>query len=200
MRYNVVGGGDSALYGVEDRTYYLRNGFNNLNFAMLLALMGPALGLLQWSAPGASLHQACCPQHSFVPDPVAVQQPSHAPSHCLSSTAALLADDALAISSAQRIERGGTGRLALIYRMLGRHLPTVLTMWWADACDIADPVCHHDRARPDRLSAACCAGRKLAPRLIVALLPVGLWPAVLSALPHKEERFLYVTYPLVCSA
>ena len=62
VRYNVVGGGDSALYGVEDRTYYLRNGFNNLNFAMLLALMGPALGLLQWSAPGASLHQACCPQ------------------------------------------------------------------------------------------------------------------------------------------
>ena len=42
-----------------------------------------------------------------------------------------------------------------------------------------------------------CAGRKLAPRIVVALLPVGLWPAVLSALPHKEERFLYVTYPLV---
>ena len=61
MRYNVVGGGDSALYGVEDTTFYLRNGFNNLNFGMLLALLGPALGLLQWSAPGASLDQAGCP-------------------------------------------------------------------------------------------------------------------------------------------
>ena len=55
VRYNVVGGGDSALYGVEDAGYYLRNGFNNLNFVMLLALLGPVLGLLQWRAPGALL-------------------------------------------------------------------------------------------------------------------------------------------------
>lgn len=63
VRYNVVGGGDSALYGVEDAGYYLRNGFNNLNFVMLLALLGPALGLLQWRAPGVhwrSLDHSCC--------------------------------------------------------------------------------------------------------------------------------------------
>ena len=46
-------------------------------------------------------------------------------------------------------------------------------------------------------SLADAAGRKLAARIVVALLPVALWPAVLTMLPHKEERFLYVTYPLV---
>ncbi len=34
-------------------------------------------------------------------------------------------------------------------------------------------------------------------RMAVALAPVPLWLAVISALPHKEERFLYVIYPLV---
>ena len=29
VRYNVVGGGDSALYGVEDASFYLRNALNN---------------------------------------------------------------------------------------------------------------------------------------------------------------------------
>lgn len=34
-------------------------------------------------------------------------------------------------------------------------------------------------------------------RMAVALAPVPLWLAAISALPHKEERFLYVIYPLV---
>lgn len=29
-------------------------------------------------------------------------------------------------------------------------------------------------------------------------VPVPLWLAVMCALPHKEERFLYVIYPLIC--
>ena len=33
--------------------------------------------------------------------------------------------------------------------------------------------------------------------MAVALAPVPLWLAAISALPHKEERFLYVIYPLV---
>ncbi|GLJ37297.1 hypothetical protein SUGI_0756550 [Cryptomeria japonica] len=37
--YNVVGGGESHLYGVEGPLFYLRNGFNNFNFALLLALL-----------------------------------------------------------------------------------------------------------------------------------------------------------------
>ena len=34
-------------------------------------------------------------------------------------------------------------------------------------------------------------------RLAVALSSVFVWLAAISALPHKEERFLYVVYPLV---
>jgi hypothetical protein len=33
--------------------------------------------------------------------------------------------------------------------------------------------------------------------MAAALAPVPLWLAAISALPHKEERFLYVIYPLV---
>ncbi len=34
----------------------------------------------------------------------------------------------------------------------------------------------------------------------MALSSVFVWLAAISALPHKEERFLYVVYPLVSSA
>lgn len=37
--YNVVGGGESHLYGTEGALYYLRNGFNNFNFCFILALL-----------------------------------------------------------------------------------------------------------------------------------------------------------------
>lgn len=48
LRYNVVGGGDSALYGVEPASYYLRNGLNNLSLALPLALLFPLILVLQW--------------------------------------------------------------------------------------------------------------------------------------------------------
>jgi Alg9-like mannosyltransferase family len=32
---------------------------------------------------------------------------------------------------------------------------------------------------------------------VAALAPLWLWLATISLLPHKEERFLYVVYPLV---
>lgn len=35
VRYNVVGGGDSALYGVEDASFYLRNALNNFQVCCL---------------------------------------------------------------------------------------------------------------------------------------------------------------------
>ncbi|XP_027061934.1 alpha-1,2-mannosyltransferase ALG9 [Coffea arabica] len=37
--YNVLGGGESHLYGTEGPLYYLKNGFNNFNFCFLLALL-----------------------------------------------------------------------------------------------------------------------------------------------------------------
>ncbi|KAK6946635.1 GPI mannosyltransferase, partial [Dillenia turbinata] len=37
--YNVVGGGESHLYGIEGPLFYLRNGFNNFNFCFVLALL-----------------------------------------------------------------------------------------------------------------------------------------------------------------
>jgi hypothetical protein len=44
LHYNVVGGGESHLYGTEGPLYYLRNGFNNFNFCFVLALL--FLGIL----------------------------------------------------------------------------------------------------------------------------------------------------------
>ena len=43
IRYNVAGGGDSALYGVEGPLFYLRNTFNAFNLALLLALVSPVV-------------------------------------------------------------------------------------------------------------------------------------------------------------
>lgn len=34
-------------------------------------------------------------------------------------------------------------------------------------------------------------------RLLMCVAPVYVWGAAITALPHKEERFLYVVYPLV---
>lgn len=41
------------------------------------------------------------------------------------------------------------------------------------------------------------AGAGVRIRLAIAVAPVWVWGAVISALPHKEERFLYPVYPLV---
>lgn len=46
IKYNVFGGGDSALYGVESSSFYLRNGLNNLNLMLPLALVYPLVALL----------------------------------------------------------------------------------------------------------------------------------------------------------
>lgn len=37
--YNVLGGGESHLYGTEGPLFYLRNGFNNFNVCFVLALL-----------------------------------------------------------------------------------------------------------------------------------------------------------------
>ena len=42
--YNVLGGGESHLYGTEGPLFYLRNGFNNFNVCFVLALL--FLGIL----------------------------------------------------------------------------------------------------------------------------------------------------------
>ena len=94
--YNVAGGGDSALYGVEPPSFYLRNGANQLAAVLPLAVIAfPLVAGWQWL----------------------------------------------------------------------RGLP----------------------GRP-------------APRALIAAAPVYLWLGALSMLPHKEERFLYVVYPLVGTA
>lgn len=41
LLYNVLGGGESHLYGVEGPLFYLRNGFNNFNLCFVLALLFP---------------------------------------------------------------------------------------------------------------------------------------------------------------
>ncbi|GMI85351.1 EMS-mutagenized bri1 suppressor 3 [Hibiscus trionum] len=88
--YNVLGGGESHLYGTEGPLFYLRNGFNNFNFCFILALL--FLGIL--------------------------------------------------------------------------------------------PI----------------ARKKYAPDLIIIISPLYIWLSFMSLQPHKEERFLYPIYPLVCVA
>lgn len=41
--YNVLGGGESHLYGTEGPLFYLRNGFNNFNFCFILAILFVAI-------------------------------------------------------------------------------------------------------------------------------------------------------------
>lgn len=41
--YNVLGGGESHLYGTEGPLFYIRNGFNNFNLCFVLAILFIAL-------------------------------------------------------------------------------------------------------------------------------------------------------------
>ncbi|KAG7673727.1 hypothetical protein Ndes2437B_g01890 [Nannochloris sp. 'desiccata'] len=107
--YNVSGGGQSALYGVESPSYYLRNGFNQLQFILPLSLILPLVGMLSWVAKGINTRS-------------------------VSTTK----------KKAQR--------------------------------------------------------RSLDLNLCIAVSPLFLWLAAITALPHKEERFLFVVYPLACLA
>ncbi|KAJ9551461.1 hypothetical protein OSB04_015506 [Centaurea solstitialis] len=88
--YNVLGGGESHLYGTEGPLFYLKNGFNNFNFALVLALLFVAT------------------------------------------------------------------------------LPVTK--------------------------------KKYAPDLLIVVSPVYIWLTFMSLQPHKEERFLYPIYPLICVA
>ncbi|KGN55070.1 dol-P-Man:Man(6)GlcNAc(2)-PP-Dol alpha-1,2-mannosyltransferase [Cucumis sativus] len=88
--YNVLGGGESHLYGTEGPLFYLRNGFNNFNVCFVLALL--FVGILPIS------------RKKYVPD------------------------------------------------------------------------------------------------LLVVISPIYIWLAFMSLQPHKEERFLYPVYPLICVA
>ncbi|VAH74614.1 unnamed protein product [Triticum turgidum subsp. durum] len=90
LKYNVLGGGESHLYGTEGASFYFRNAFNNFNFAFVLALL-------------------------FV-------------------------------------------------------------------------------------GVALSARKKYAPDLLIVVSPVYIWLAFMSLQAHKEERFLYPIYPLICVA
>jgi alpha-1,2-mannosyltransferase len=107
LEYNVQGGGKSDLYGVEPASYYLKNGFNQLQMALPLALALPAV--MAARAVGGML---------------------------------------LNTNQAQLKERQG----------------------------ISDWL------------------------VLVALSPAFLWMVAITSLPHKEERFLYVVYPLLIAA
>jgi len=76
---------------------------------------------------------------------------------------------------------------------------------------LALPVLTLARRRRTRSAAAAAAGggaaRPRAPgggrttaALMLHLSPLYLWLGFFSAMPHKEERFMYVVYPLLCVA
>ncbi|XP_021771219.1 dol-P-Man:Man(6)GlcNAc(2)-PP-Dol alpha-1,2-mannosyltransferase-like [Chenopodium quinoa] len=92
LLYNVLGGGESHLYGTEGPLFYLRNGFNNFNFCFVIALLFPVTLLVR------------------------------------------------------------------------------------------------------------AVRKKYVPELLVIISPVYIWLGFMSLQPHKEERFLYPIYPLICVA
>jgi hypothetical protein len=47
------------------------------------------------------------------------------------------------------------------------------------------------------LAVALVLGRRPRKLVLLVLLPLYLWIGVMSAIPHKEERFAYVVYPQV---
>lgn len=49
MKYNVIGGGQSALYGVEPLSYYLKSGLLNFSLVFVLACFLPVFGILAGS-------------------------------------------------------------------------------------------------------------------------------------------------------
>ena len=110
IRYNVAGGGDSALYGVEGPLFYLRNTFNAFNLALPLALAAPVV-----RASGAV---------------------------CISE------------------------RLSFSHR-----------------CAQAELV------------ASFASNRRCQFGLLTLVSSLHLWMGAMSAVPHKEERFMYVIYP-----
>ncbi len=123
VKYNVVGGGQSSLYGVEGPLFYLHNGALAFNAALPLALALPALALLRWLLYGDRRGKSDRPGQ---------------------------ADSAVGGKAAARSSQPPASQLRL--------------------------------------------------RMAAALAPLWLWLAAISALPHKEERFLYVVYPLVHSS
>lgn len=123
IKYNVVGGGDSALYGVESWSYYLRNGFNNLQLVLPLALC-----ITPWLALLGSLFTR----------------------NSLSNTH----------STTRGREEGSDTTATTMPRKERKWYDGLMMMWW--------------------------------------LSPAYIWLLAISLLPHKEERFLYVVYPILC--
>lgn len=112
--YNVVGGGHSELYGIEGPFYYFKNGFNQLQLVLPLALLMPILSFIYSTAIKFN-HQ----------------------------------------------KQSNKGK------------------------DVFAPRQENGNKSPDA-------------RLLLCISPCFVWLGAISMLPHKEERFLYVVYPLLC--
>jgi alpha-1,2-mannosyltransferase len=140
VEYNVIDGGESALYGVESSNYYLRNGLLNFNIIFLLAMAFPLVMIPIW------------------------------PSLCMCSP--LLVASGVGVSRCREEETERAPLLPIMLQLLFLH-------WFTSG----------------RLGIRT-EGPSKAP-LLLALCPAFVWTIAISALPHKEERFLYVVYPLV---
>ena len=64
-------------------------------------------------------------------------------------------------------------------------------------CFMSWPSCNDYSRLVQQSSHPVSTGDGFDHRLAVAVSSVFVWLAAISALPHKEERFLYVVYPLV---
>jgi len=138
FKYNVAGGGDSALYGVESWSYYLRNGFNNLQLVLPLALC-----ITPWLALFGSLFT----RNSLKNMSTDTSNSSRSRKKGSDTTSAVTTTRA-------------TATTAIIPRKERKWYDGLMMLWW--------------------------------------LSPGYIWLLAISLLPHKEERFLYVVYPMLC--
>ena len=209
LQYNVKGGGDSALYGVEPATFYLRNGLNNLNLVLPLAMAYPVVAVLH-------LLRVTGEQSTAV-----LARPAELNADAAGCVPASLQHFAVTGEGCACNRAGRTpvwqGPLLLpapvwhsLYRLpvtvwpaqtaLGAASPHTLLQFLALFGDCRRLV-SNEYQWPDRMQASFHhAGDGFDHRLAVALSSVFVWLAAISALPHKEERFLYVVYPLVSRA
>ena len=201
LKYNVAGGGDSSLYGVESGAFYLRNALTNLNLVAPLALLVPLSALFLMSqkrgerlTPHPSLRallaaSVCSqPQASGAGSQTSYQYDTSSQYHVLSRRQHpfVWCQRASTDASACRA-KGWTAT---------RVMP-VLALEHFKACSVQVGGAVPCGWLYELTGVQCIAGSGVRIRLAIAVAPVWVWVAVISALPHKEERFLFPVYTLV---
>lgn len=176
LRYNVQGGGQSSLYGVEGHEYYFKTGGLAFNLGLPLALLLPVVKLLQWLSQPR--------QHTLAPGDSAVNESS--------------GDRSDNSKGNSRGSTEGNSDSSSSHPGVSFHRP----LQHAARQPAQQPLPlqqKRQQKKKQKRKREGQLGERLSPRVAAAMAPLWLWFGTISCLPHKEERFLFVVYPLVCS-